>query len=108
MKQALKNKLVALLFVAAVLTPLLVQASHAFDKHEHIVCTAKDVKHFHADELDCLLCCTLVEFNSFIAFDAIEIDAPYEYSSDIINHTLFSPTRVNKSKSSRAPPLLLA
>lgn len=29
------------------------QLVHVFENHEHKICTAKEVKHIHAQELDC-------------------------------------------------------
>jgi len=108
LKQTVKNKVLALLFVLAVLTPLLVQASHALERHEHVVCTAKDVKHFHADELDCLLCCTPIELNSFISFASYQLTDTHEFNSELITLTQLTSLKVNNLKSSRAPPSLLA
>ena len=33
--------------------PFVTQLVHVFENHEHTVCTAKDVKHIHAENLDC-------------------------------------------------------
>ena len=104
MKQTVKNKVLALLFVLAVLTPLLVQASHALERHEHVVCTAKDVKHFHADELDCLLCCTPIELNSFITFDSLTISKAPEINNELISFSQLTSLEFHSFKSSRAPP----
>ena len=31
----------------------MMQLVHVFENHEHTVCTSKEVKHIHAQELDC-------------------------------------------------------
>lgn len=107
MKQTVKNKVLALLFVLAVLTPLLVQASHVFERHEHVICTAKDVKHFHADELDCNICQTTIEnlytgINSEFSF--LELYNNYKNQQIAQFEITNGPLQL---KSTRAPPYFI-
>ncbi len=43
--------MICLLFV-----PASIQIIHAFEVHEHVICTSEYEQHFHVDEMDCVLC----------------------------------------------------
>ena len=89
-----------------VLVPYAVQASHALDNHEHVVCTAKDVKHFHAEELDCNLCCRSVELNTLLFnYPDNSID-PIKYLNSFNTISQLSSLELFTLKSPRAPPII--
>ncbi|WP_299104644.1 hypothetical protein [uncultured Tenacibaculum sp.] len=47
------KKYIALLSIFVLLIPSVIQIAHAFEEHEHIVCTSKYDQHFHQDDADC-------------------------------------------------------
>lgn len=47
------KKHIALLSIFVLLIPSAIQMAHAFEDHEHIVCTSKYDQHFHEDDADC-------------------------------------------------------
>ena len=104
----LKHRILAVLLILVVLFPFALQASHALDSHEHVVCTAKDVKHFHDLEFDCSIFHTPVENQSdFFGLEyVILINKKF--------NQFFIPTEQGLSlghislKSSRAPPYFIA
>lgn len=87
-----------------VLFPFVVQASHALDNHEHKVCTAKDVKHFHAEELDCCLCCPPIKLNTLLFSYTDSTFKPIKYSNNFKVILQLLPLEFFKFKSTRAPP----
>lgn len=48
------KKHIALLSIFVLLIPSVVQIVHAFEEHEHTICTSKYDQHFHEDDVDCL------------------------------------------------------
>ena len=36
--------------------PSVIQLVHVYENHEHTICTSKEVKHIHAQGLDCNIC----------------------------------------------------
>lgn len=107
MKQNWIHKIITIVFITIILFPIIVQASHALEKHEHSICTAKNEKHYHQDEVDCVICKfqstskTFHFINEVTLQDAnITLELPkniyiFKYSST----TLYKP--------SRAPPTLV-
>ena len=108
MTQGYKHRFLATLLILVVLCPFALQASHALDSHEHVVCTAKDVKHFHDLEFDCSIFHTPVENQS----DTFGFE--YEFLINKKFNQFFIPEEQELSlgylslKSSRAPPYFIA
>lgn len=106
MNQPLRYRVLAALLTLVVLFPFAFQASHALESHEHIVCTAKDVKHFHNQDLDCSINHTPVENQSdSIGFEYKTLTGKqftYYFLSDEQAHSL----GFLSLKSSRAPPFI--
>ena len=107
MKNNSLHRIFAFTLVLIVLFPFTVQAIHALDDHEHQICTAKDVKHIHQQELDCSIFHQQIDTNSFDLFTDIE-----EYNPQLIVHDFDVQERTkykvnNFSKSSRAPPYFI-
>lgn len=105
MNQLLKHRIFAVLLTLVVILPFAIQVSHAFENHEHVVCTAKDVKHFHEQELDSCLCCTPLELNTLL-FSFADNTLKSEENVDSFNAiTPLSKLDFFKLKSTRAPPI---
>ena len=49
------KKHIAFFGLLVLLIPFVIQFEHAFENHEHTVCTSTDDHHFHEQELDCSL-----------------------------------------------------
>ena len=106
MKENWRYKVLGVILTTIVLFPYTVQAFHALKNHEHVVCTAKDTKHFHADELDCCLCCTPVELNTLLFSFSNDLINPIEYFDSSKAVTKFTSLDFFQLKSPRAPPVL--
>ena len=98
------HNIYALLFTAIVILPFAIQTVHELQDHEHLVCIAKEVKHFHDQDTNCSVYHFTIEQNS--------IDLVSNYNLEINNVFNISPTFYNlkdyqnpyQLKSSRAPP----
>ena len=54
-KNEISSRFIALLLIFALLIPAAIQLSHAFENHNHEICT--EVKtHIHPEKIDCSLC----------------------------------------------------
>jgi len=107
LKKNYLNKIFPLIFVLIVLFPFTIQAVHAINNHEHKICSAKDVKHIHQQDLDCSIFHQQIDNNSFDLssdfeeFYALLIDRNFDdYKQS--NYSLNDST-----KSSRAPPYFI-
>ncbi len=105
MQRPNRHRIFAILFALVVLFPSTVQVIHALENHEHVTCTAKDVKHIHQQNDDCSIFHTVVDNNVLLVDN---------FSDTIIVNIYFEPfsttTQLNslgffKLKSSRAPPI---
>ena len=91
--------MICLLFI-----PASVQLAHAFEVHEHVICTSENEQHFHVDEIDCVIChlqaethgiLTNNDYNNTLNFHTIEYNNFY---NSYHNHQ-------HLSYSLRAPPI---
>ena len=100
-----RNILFSWLLLIGFLIPISINFAHNFEKHEHIVCDAKDVKHFHQLEKDCSVFHYVVQGFVFNLFSY-----KLSFSTKIISEVLQNKTIkyvVNLPyKASRAPPVL--
>ena len=56
----------AIVLLVLFAVPSFVPALHELiEDHEHLTCTAKDVKHLHDSEEECVLCDYLISFNPY-------------------------------------------
>lgn len=87
--------------------PITIQAAHAFEKHEHKVCNAVDVKHIHEHDIDCSF------FHFQLQQDTFDFNSDYEalilqYPTEILDKYIASNYRIYLiSNSSRAPPFFI-
>ena len=94
----------AVLLTTIVILPFAIKTVHALQDHEHLVCIAKEVKHFHNQDANCSVYYFTIEQNS--------IDLDSNYDLEINNVFNISPTfyyfknyqNQHQYKSSRAPP----
>ncbi len=99
------HRVFAILFAFVILFPTTIQAIHALENHEHVICTAKDIKHIHEQNDDCGIYHTQIENNDLLldnTTDCLISNVHYEYSKTKpqINSLGFI-----KLKSSRGPPM---
>lgn len=60
------HKFLSLITWVALMLPIGYQFAHAFEDHEHVVCTAVDVQHIHEQEVDCSFCHVKLRLDSSI------------------------------------------
>ncbi len=107
MKNKILHNVVAIFLALIVILPFAIQTVHVLQDHEHKVCTAKEVKHFHDQGVDCSFYHLTIEQNS--------IDLVINYDLEINNAINLNPTFYcvkdyqiqNQLKSSRAPPYFI-
>jgi len=107
LKKNYLHRIFAFTLVLIVLFPFTVQAIHAIDNHEHQVCTAKDVKHIHQQEVDCSIFHQQIDNNSFDLSTNFEAFDPQisHHDFDVYKDTNYVCN--NYTKSSRAPPYFI-
>lgn len=107
MKPSIKHKFLGVLLAGLVLFPFTVQAFHAMESHEHQVCSAKDVKHFHAQDLDCSIFHVPVKNQSDGAHFEYEIFINKSFVQKFYGYEITSSLGYSSLKSSRAPPFFI-
>lgn len=107
MKQNWKYKLIATVFTAVVLFPFFVQAAHAFETHEHTICTAKFEKHYHEDEIDCSICHFQIKHETFDFSADYSLENFKENKSKNFKVLQVDYVYYSTHKSTRAPPHLV-
>lgn len=101
-----KNTIFSWILLIGFLIPMSIDFAHSFENHEHTVCNAKDVKHFHQLENDCS------DFHYTIhSFVYSILQYKQSFATKIRTKTLLNATSnyfgIGISlKSSRAPPIL--
>lgn len=104
MKSKILHKVFAIFSALIVILPFAIQTVHVLQDHEHKVCTAKEVKHFHDQGTDCGIYHLRIEQNS------IDIVINYNFAINTVinlNPTFYyfkNYQSQNQFKSSRAPP----
>ena len=107
MKTHFTHRIFALLLLLVIVVPITIQTVHAFEKHEHTVCTATDIKHIHNQDIDCSV------FHFQIQQDVFDFSTGYELVNFIIvtqKFNNYSPSKYHTyliSKSSRGPPCFI-
>ena len=107
MKKNYLHRIFAFTLVLIVLFPFTVQAVHAIDYHEHKICTAKDVKHIHQQDIDCSIFHQQIDNNSFDLSTDFEEYYPQliDCNCDVYKQPVY--TGNNDTNSSRAPPYFI-
>ncbi|WP_196888035.1 hypothetical protein [Aureivirga sp. CE67] len=103
----IKNNIIFHVFFAVVVfMPSSIQLLHALDKeHLHEVCTAKDIKHIHNEDVDCSVFHTIIDFLEFpdFNFELEEIAIIFNKQKFYFNQENFRIFYITKK--SRAPPM---
>ncbi len=84
--------------------PASIQIAHAFEPHEHIICSSDVEHHFHEDDIECALCHLQAENHWVVTknnYNVIPTPFYIHFNEDI--PVIFSEVYLYK-KSSRAPP----
>ena len=107
MKTASIHRVLAILLLLITIAPITIQAGHAFEKHEHKVCQAVDVKHIHEQNIDCTF------FHFQIQQDSVDFYTSYDYINFQYPSKNFTPYLSSKyhiyliSESSRGLPYFI-
>lgn len=107
MKNKILHSVFSVFVSVIIILPFAIQTLHAIEGHEHQVCDAKNVKHFHQQEVDCNIYHQIIEQNSIDFSIEFNLDTPsffnyrfaYFYQS---LHGIFL-----QLKPSRAPPYFI-
>lgn len=91
--------MICLLFV-----PASIQIIHAFETHEHIICTSEDEQHFHVDDMECILCHLQAETHGIIQKSDYETLTRSNFIEEV-NFYNFYHNHQHLSYSLRAPPI---
>ena len=87
--------------------PATIQIAHAFESHEHVICSSDTEHHLHEDDIECFLCHLQAETH-LVAFDNNYDVIPSTFYNTSNEVTPFAIAKVYlHKKSSRAPPFLL-
>lgn len=107
MKTHHTHRIFALLLLLVIIVPITIQTVHAFENHEHTVCTATDIKHIHNQDIDCSV------FHFQIQLNIFDFSTDYEFINFPIvdqNFDNYTPSTYHTyliSKSSRGPPYFI-
>lgn len=105
MKRLRFDHIAPIIFSVILLLPFAAKSVHAVQKHDHEICTAKNIKHYHdQDTIDCS-----AFYRHFVphAIDTIFLPVIYYPTFNESYATTLVPEESDsyiKSKSSRAPP----
>ena len=107
MKNNFLHRIFALTLVLIVLFPFTIQAVHALDNHEHQICTAKNVKHIHQQDIDCSMFHQQIDNNYIDLSTNFEAYTPQLFDYDFDASKQLNYTGNKDTKSSRAPPCFI-
>ena len=107
MKNKHLHRIFALTLTLIVLFPFTLQALHVIENHEHQICTAKDVKHIHQQNIDCSIYHKQITTNSFDFSAQVELSNPIFINSTKVAYTIPEYSVFHSLKSSRAPPYFI-
>jgi len=98
LEQENRHRIFAVLFALIVLFPSTVQVVHALENHEHISCTAKDIKHISIFHIN-------LNNNALLVDNFNDVLIVKIYFDSFIPTTQVNSLGFIKLKSSRAPPI---
>lgn len=102
------NAIGALLLISALTLPNVVQLSHIFQEHEHVVCH-EQTTHVHAEVTDCQLChFHLASFNYEVANYVEFLPLPIPEKGEVSYTSLLNHSFKNTNTQLRAPPYFLS
>lgn len=107
MKNNYLHRIFAFLVALIVLFPFTVEALHALENHEHEICTAKNVKHIHQQDVDCSVCHLQNQQNSFNFSSTFDLYNPKILITAFDTYQQANSTLNTSLKSSRAPPYFI-
>jgi hypothetical protein len=107
LKKNYLHRIFALTLVLIVLFPFTIQAVHAIENHEHQICTAKDVKHIHQQDIDCSIFHQQIDNNSFDLSTNFEAYYPQLIACEFDAYKEPYYTGNTNTKSSRGPPCFI-
>lgn len=84
-KEHITSKVLVVILVAILVTPLFVKSYHLFEDHKHEVCKTPFTNHFHEYEIDCEFYDFTLNTNFFQSLATLEI-----LEVNVINKTINS------------------
>ncbi|MCA0152963.1 hypothetical protein [Winogradskyella vincentii] len=102
-------KTLAIVLVCAVLLPSAVKLSHAYNHHEHFVCT-DDVDHsthFHQSDLDCEFYKFKLNNDLYVSFLPSQESDQLIYNKSNLSYYIFLRTHQQDTSYLRGPPSLV-
>ncbi|WP_196894317.1 hypothetical protein [Aureivirga marina] len=109
MKLNLFNILGVIFMIVLVFIPITTQLAHALEEeHHHQVCDAKEVKHFHADEVDCSIFHMTTDFVSLDDIPTFEIIPFSEFQTTFYTTYKKASSPFSTFRNTRAPPALIS
>ncbi len=107
MKNKILHSAFSILLSISVVLPFAIQTLHAFEGHEHTICTAKGEKHFHEQSTDCSIYHQIIEQNSIDFSIEFELQTPTTPNHIQIHFHQKLLVIFLQLKSSRAPPFFI-
>lgn len=98
------HNIYAVLLIAIVILPFAIQTVHALQDHEHLVCIAKEVKHFHNQDTNCSVYHFTIEQNSIDFGSNYDLEINIVFNINPAFYCLKDHQDHYQFKSSRAPP----
>lgn len=89
----INQRLLAAVFIALLVFPIGMKASHVFNTHEHVVCHELE-SHLHQSQLECSICdfhfstFSFTPAPFFLIFDKIDLDNPVVIFKNELSNTL--------------------
>ncbi len=98
------KKHIAFLSLLVLLIPSVIQIAHAFENHEHSVCTSINDHHFHEQELDCSLLHYQLQVFSYTVASNYAVIPVHFYKKEYNEQPQVISVVYSDKKSTRGPP----
>ena len=107
MKNKILHSVFSIFVSIVIILPFAIQTLHALEGHEHRVCNAKDVKHFHQQEVNCSIYHQIIEQNSIDFLTEFNLEIPLFFSDNPVSFYQSLHGIDLQLKPSRAPPYFI-
>lgn len=99
---------ISAIFLFALLLPTAIQVVHAFEKHEHTVCTSINDDHFHEKELECSLLHYQLQVFSYTTASNYAVIPLHFYKTTYNEQPQVLSVVYTDKKNTRGPPYFTA
>ena len=83
--------------------PSSIQIAHAFESHEHIICSSDVEHHFHEDDIECVLCHLQADSYAVLNREVYDIEM-VQHTNEYLKQYNFFKSHQHLSFSLRGPP----